>query len=314
MIAATMSRTSRAFTGSTCQRSRSRSELCTMHRREVHHAARRPRALPASQVEEPVEQRRGEAPDDEARGPGIPHPGDPDGCSDGHPVGRVEELGDRHDDAPTPSRPGSTARTGLGSRHQPEHRRHDEVARRQPEGRELAEHVDACRVEAGLLLRLAQRGRRPRRRPRDPAHPPGNATCPACERMSCDALGQQHLWPFGALRRTGSAPTPAAPSRPRAGVNSARHGGAVRLTVDAPARATRAARGTTRDAHHACPPRSSSMPRCSSSSSASSPRSSIGPAMRVDDLAVGIDEHGDGSPWTLRSGFGQHRPGRTASG
>ena len=47
--------------------------------------------------------------------------------------------------------------TGALARPPAEHRRHREVARRQPQLRQLGEHLHAGRVEAGLLLGLAQR-------------------------------------------------------------------------------------------------------------------------------------------------------------
>ena len=275
--------------GSTCQRSRSRSELCTMTSgrsitREVSHGA-----LPARQVEQPVEQCRGEAPDHEAPHQ-EPRSSVSGGMVHGDPVGWVERARRWARCAPTPSRrdrrrgPDSgratSASTGVttkllgGS-----HKAGSSPKTSTPDG-----------SRPGLLLGFAQARRRPRRRRRDLAIRPGNATWPACERMSCD-------------RSVSNTSGPSAPSPNRISTDAGRaepSGGRrelgaplrerTRLTLGHGSSQAGSSGAAGRcDAHEAVA-QSSSMPRCSAEEFGQLGLGLDRSGLVIDDLAVGIDE------------------------
>ena len=92
---------------------------------------------------------------------------------------------------------GSTGRNLTGLAPPRNDRRHDVGAGRDPQLRKRREDFDAGRVEAGLLLRLAQRrADRLRRRPGS-TRPPGNAGWPAWLRMSSLRCSSRTSGPSG---------------------------------------------------------------------------------------------------------------------
>ena len=112
----------------------------------------------------------------------------------------------------------ATAYTALGSRHQPSTGVTAKLLGGSHSAGSAAEHVDAGRVEPGLLLGLAQRGLHGGLAGVD--RPPGKETWPGCERMS---------WARSVSSRSGPAPSPKSIStaprrraRPGGGMNRVR--------------------------------------------------------------------------------------------
>ena len=127
------------------------------------------------------------------------------------PVGRIDQLGDRH-----PLHRRHLARvdgrvTAMGSRHQPSTGVTRYAAAPRRTARASCRAPDAGRVQAGLLLRPRAAPRRPGRRRSGSMPPPGKAGWPACLRMPRGSLDEQHVRARAAPRRTGSAPPPGVP-------------------------------------------------------------------------------------------------------
>ena len=123
--------------------------------RHLGHPGRVPGTIPARNGEQPVEDPGGEAPHRHARN--LERRADePAGIAHAQPVGRVDELGDRH-----PVHSGDLGRVTGPDRGRlappAEDGRHLERRHGQRQRRQDSEDVDAGRIEAGLLVRLAQR-------------------------------------------------------------------------------------------------------------------------------------------------------------
>ena len=157
-----------------------------------------------------------------------------------------------------------------------EHRGDREVARRQPQLGQLGEDLDAGRVEAGLLLGLAQRAPRRGVSPGS-IEPPGKDTWPGVGAHVVGPLGQQQVGPAGPRRRA---------SAPRRGAASASSGGTNRVRSSAViVRAAARATGCEPVGDH--PPRPEVLLR---RGRRRRPRLGIGAGLEVDDRAVGVDE------------------------
>ena len=126
------------------------------HLVEVTHIGTVPGSRPPGQGEHPVHQARREAPDEQSscgeRGTHVPG-----WAGHAEPRRRIGERGDRHAD-----HRGGLARVDDPHRHGPrpvrEHRRHGEPGDRDRQRRQRHQGDDAVGIEAGLLVRLAQRG------------------------------------------------------------------------------------------------------------------------------------------------------------
>ena len=140
---------------------------CSMWSGSVAQHRRVPRPRPADEVEQPVDDPGGEAPQDQSlsRADQEARARSSRRVPDREPVRRVEQLARSAPGTPRAPRAGRRRRTGARLAPPAEHRGHREVARRQPQLAAAPRNLDPGRVEPGLLLRLAQRGRARRRRP-----------------------------------------------------------------------------------------------------------------------------------------------------
>ena len=126
--------------------------------RQVTHLVGVPLARPADEVEEPGDDSRGEAPqDDVALGPDQEARAEPAGrVADVDAVGGIDQVGDR-DVVDGVHLVGADHAHVAALAPVAQDRCHGEVGRRQPQLGQLAEHLDLGRIEPDLLLRLAQR-------------------------------------------------------------------------------------------------------------------------------------------------------------